>query len=319
MGWTDGLAFGGSDLDRAAHLRADPDGMAALHGQGLTLTLWHGKPLVEGEGAPALVWLPAGHPVLEGADAPVFLGMTGNAPRFAQDLRRWDPGAGEAGFAADFLDASRQRHPRAPDGAEFRELRGVMTGLTASDAELAATAKALIGWHTSHGFCAACGAASVVSHAGWQRACPSCHAHHFPRTDPVVIMLVVRGARVLVGRSPGWPAGMYSCLAGFVEPGETAEAAVRREVLEETAVRVGDVRYVTSQPWPFPASLMMGFVAEAESEAITLDPVELEDARWVPKAEMMDAMSGTHPTMTAARKGAIAHHLIRGWLSGRIG
>lgn len=151
--------------------------------------------------------------------------------------------------------------------------------------------------------------------AGWQRTCPSCHAHHFPRTDPVVIMLITRGDQVLMGRSPGWPRGMFSLLAGFVEPGETLEAAVRREVFEEAGVHVGAVSYLASQPWPFPASLMFGCHGEATSEQITIDPSEIEHAMWVSRDEMQDAFEGKHPVLLPARKGAIAHFLLENWLA----
>jgi NAD+ diphosphatase len=181
-----------------------------------------------------------------------------------------------------------------------------------------ATAKALLHWHRVHGFCAACGARSDLSHGGWQRSCPACGAQHFPRTDPVVIMLVTRGNSVLLGRSPGWPEGMYSLLAGFIEPGETLEAAVRREVKEESGIDCGAVGYLASQPWPFPASLMLGARAEALSEAITIDPDELEDALWVSREEMVTVMAGLHPTIKPTRKGAIAHFILENWLADRL-
>ena len=148
--------------------------------------------------------------------------------------------------------------------------------------------------------------------------CPACGAQHFPRTDPVVIMLITRGNSTLLGRSPGWPEGMYSCLAGFVEPGETIEAAVRREVFEEAGIRVGDVGYVASQPWPFPASLMFGCHGEALDEQIIIDPAELEDARWVTREEVADAFAGNRHDLLPARKGAIAHFLLRNWLANRL-
>ena len=154
--------------------------------------------------------------------------------------------------------------------------------------------------------------------AGWQRNCPSCGAQHFPRTDPVVIMLVTHGNRALLGRSPGWPEGMYSCLAGFVEPGETLEAAVRREVLEEAGIRIGTVRYLASQPWPFPASLMIGCAAEALTDTITRDPAELEDAIWITREEALATLSGERPDILPARKGAIAHFLLSNWLADRL-
>jgi NAD+ diphosphatase len=307
------MTFGGSGLNRAAELRADPSQiMALLQNGGRVLPIWRGKPLVVA-GA-ALCWLEPGHPALAHGRAPVFLGLDDGTPRFAQDISDWSPEAGAEAVEAGFFDPSQQFHPSLPNDHAFAELRGVMVQLLARDAELVATAKAVLHWHRSHGFCAVCGGPSEVTHAGWQSKCTKCAAHHFPRTDPVVIMLVVRGDNVLLGRSPGWPEGMYSCLAGFVEPGETVEAAVRREVAEETGIAVGKVSYVASQPWPFPASLMMGFAGEALDDKITIDPAELEDALWLSRAQMADVMAGNHPGIKPARKGAIAHFLIQDWL-----
>ena len=310
------MAFADSGLDRAAHLRGDAAALADLAARGRILPLWRGKPLIrEGHAAG---WLAAGHPALALGEAPVFLGLDDGQAVFAQDISDWAPEAGAEAVEAGFFDASDQRHPSLPDTWAFRELRGVMLALTAREAELAATARAVTGWHRSHRFCSVCGAPSAPVQGGWQRRCTACAAHHFPRTDPVVIMLVTRGDRALVGRSPGWPAGMYSCLAGFVEPGETVEAAVRREVAEEAGLRIGAVRYHASQPWPFPASLMLGCVAEAETEAIALDPAELEDARWIDRAAMVTVMEGLDPAIRPARRGAIAHSLIRDWLADRL-
>jgi NAD+ diphosphatase len=304
---------------RAAHLRGDAAGIAGLLASGRILPFWRGKPLVDGDVAGqapvTLAHVGAGHPVLSGGGAPpVFLGLDDGQATFAQDISHWQPA--DAPAAADsFLDTSAQAHPDLPPTQTFRELRGLLAALTPRQAELAATARALLTWHQSHGFCAACGAASLPAQAGWQRDCPACGTHHFPRTDPVVIMLVTRGNSVLLGRSPGWPDGMYSCLAGFVEPGETIEAAVRRETLEEAGISVGAVRYLASQPWPFPASLMIGCQAEALDDRITIDPAELEQAVWVTREEMVSVMAGTHPAIKPARKGAIAHFLIANWLA----
>jgi NAD+ diphosphatase len=311
------LTFDTSGLERAAELRSDPDRMAAMLADGGTvLPIWRGKPLVAQEGG--LAWLPKGHPALAHGTEPLFLGMDDGVARFAQDISDWSPEAGAEAVEAGFFDASLQSHPSLPDSHVFAELRGVMLQLSVRDAELAATAKAVLHWHRSHRFCSVCGEPSKPINAGWQRQCPSCAASHFPRTDPVVIMLVTRGNDLLLGRSSPWPEGMYSCLAGFVEPGETIEAAVRREVAEETGISVGAVRYVASQPWPFPASLMMGFAAEAETTEITLDPAELEDALWVSREDMVTVMAGGHPKIKPARKGAIAYYLITEWLSGRL-
>ena len=221
----------------------------------------------------------------------------------------------DAAALGAFLDPSEQHHPALPETQVFAELRRVMTWLDARDAELAATGKAILTWHGAHGFCAKCGAATAIASAGWQRNCSACGTSHFPRTDPVVIMLITQGNSVLMGRSPGWPQGMYSLLAGFVEPGETLEAAVRREVFEEAGVTVGAVNYLSSQPWPFPASLMFGCEGQATSREITIDPVEIEDALWITREEMMEIFAGNHASILPARKGAIAHFLLENWLA----
>jgi NAD+ diphosphatase len=309
------VTFGGSGLDRAAALRKDAAALDMAYQAGTVLPVWRGKPLMAGN-RPG--WLVPGHPALAHAGASVFLGLDDGVARFAADISDWSPEAGAEAVEAGFFDPSVQRHPALDDVHGFVELRGVMTQLDPRDAELVATAKALLQWHRSHGFCAACGAASDISQGGWQRSCPACGAQHFPRTDPVVIMLVTHGNSVLLGRSPGWPEGMYSLLAGFVEPGETMEAAVRREVLEETGVRCGPVSYLASQPWPFPASLMIGARTEALGTALMIDPEEIEQARWVTREELISAFAGLHPEIKPARNGAIAHFILRNWLADRL-
>ncbi|MFW2588751.1 NAD(+) diphosphatase [Sagittula sp. SSi028] len=308
------VTFGGSGLDRAAEIRGDAQ---ALAGPGETIVMWRGKPLVN-DSADRVLRLPMDHPIL--ADAvgpPVLLGRDDGGLIWASDVSSWAPEDLDAETLGGFADPSEQIHPACPQG-RFAELRRVMTALTPRDAELAATAKAVQGWHVSHRFCARCGAQSDMAMAGWERHCAACGGKHFPRTDPVVIMLITRGNSCLVGRSPGWPEGMYSCLAGFVEPGETIEAAVRREVFEESGVRVGPVRYLASQPWAFPSSLMIGCHGEALSEEITLDPAELEDARWLTREELFEVTAGNRPDILPARKGAIAHFLLHNWLADRL-
>lgn len=302
------LAFSGGGLDRAADRRGGNDWQEGA----LVLPVWRGKVCLEGE---RLARLAPGHAALAEGTGLVLLGLDGGQAFAAQDISAWMPPS--LPETQMFFDPTEQVHPDLPQ-ARFVELRGVMSRLSPLEAELAATARALTGWHASHRFCAACGQPSEPRQSGWQCVCPACSAAHFPRTDPVVIMLVVRGDHALIGRSPGWPEEMYSCLAGFIEPGETVEAAVRREVFEETRVRVGPVRYATSQPWPFPSSLMLGMVGEAESDGITLDPAELEDARWVSRDEMALVMAGTHPVLKAPRAGAIAGWLIGQWVAGRL-
>ncbi|MET0429115.1 MAG: NAD(+) diphosphatase [Microvirga sp.] len=206
---------------------------------------------------------------------------------------------------------------------EFRvsDLRGITAegAVAAEELGLLATAKSVLAWHRRNGFCANCGTATEVKAGGFRRECQACGIHHFPRTDPVVIMLVHRGHTCLIGRGPHFPGTMYSCLAGFVEPGETIEDAVRRETLEESGIVVGAVGYRASQPWPFPSSLMIGCVAEAISDEITIDPLELADARWVTRAELRDMFDACHPEgITAPQPLAIAHLLLRDFLDGTV-
>lgn len=175
-------------------------------------------------------------------------------------------------------------------------------------------AKALLFWHRRHRFCAHCGERSSLSSAGWRRDCPGCGAQHFPRTDPVAIMLAVRGDHCLLGRQVRFAPGVVSCLAGFIEPGETMEDAVRRELFEEAGIHVGAVRYLASQPWAFPSSLMIGCIAESTTEELVVDTEELELVRWFSRAETRAILAGTHPEgFTCPPPIAIAHHLIRAW------
>jgi NAD+ diphosphatase len=317
------VTFGGSQLNRAAELRAEPDKLeAARRADGArSIVFWRGKPLAVWDFSrnADLARLPMDHPILaEATQPPLFLGLEGEDAIFAHDISGWAPDDLEQAQLDSFLDRSEQHHPSVPENMLFSELRGIMTRLTARDAELAATARSLFSWHRSHRFCAMCGTQSDMAMAGWQRNCPSCAGQHFPRTDPVVIMLITHGNDVLMGRSPGWPEGMYSLLAGFVEPGETLEAAVRREVLEESGISVGPVSYLASQPWAFPSSLMFGCRGSATSRDIQIDPNEIEDARWFSREEIMQAFAGQHPMLMPARKGAIAQFLLRNWLADRL-
>lgn len=313
------VTFGGGALARHAELRGNVRKQAELLADpaARTLAIWRGKPLFElANERCAPGWLMTGDRVLAQAGPPVFLGLAGG-PRFAVDLSMWEPDS-LPDTLTDFFDPSEQRHPDLPETARFAELRGTMTRLSPLDAELIASAKAVLGWHATHRFCARCGSESTMSMAGWQRDCPACKAHHFPRTDPVVIMLITRGNSVLLGRSPGWPEGMFSLLAGFVEPGEGIEAAVRREVFEESGIRVGAVSYLSSQPWPFPASLMFGCRGEALDDTISVDPEEIEEALWLSREEMIRVFAGEHPRIRAPRQGAIAGFLLSNWVADRL-
>ncbi|MEL7149266.1 MAG: NAD(+) diphosphatase [Pseudomonadota bacterium] len=308
------VMFGGSGLDRAAALRSDPAKIAELRSKGGVVPLWRGKPLLDSESRQP-VFLPQDHRVFDVAqEDALFLGFDEGVPRFARDVSAFDA-VSDMETVGHFSDPSEQHHPDLPGTQVFAELRANMAMLTPRAAELLASGKALLEWHRTHRFCARCGSPSDMTEAGWQRKCTVCKAVHFPRTDPVVIMLITKGNAVLMGRSHHWPDGMYSLLAGFVEPGETIEAAVRRETFEEAGVHVGEVRYLASQPWPFPNSLMFGCQGLATTSEIEIDPVEIEDAHWVTREDMMAATAGHRPDMKPARKGSIARFLIEKWLA----
>ncbi len=317
------LGFAGGGLDRHAERRREADTLADAP-DARVLAMWQGRPMVQGHSdAPILAWRPMSATLPgTGVGDRVYLGDAGDGPLFAVDISDWTPPEGVLpdlgpGRAGEDLSAPPGLQA-AENDARFADLRALVSRLSPLDAEVAATARGILEWHRTHGFCAACGQASMLAEGGWQRRCPDCGRAHFPRTDPVVIMLVTKGNRVLLGRSPGWPEGFYSLLAGFMEPGETVEAAVRREVAEETGVETGTVRLLNSQPWPFPASLMIGCIAAATSEEIRLDPEELDDALWVSREELLAIFAGTHPTIVTPRRGAIAAHLLHLWLADRL-
>ncbi|HUF56875.1 MAG TPA: NAD(+) diphosphatase [Thermohalobaculum sp.] len=301
---TDRVVFsaGGDALDRASHLRADAGRL--LDDGGLVLPLCEGRVLIDLEAAgPRLGWRGARDAGLEAAAGPPpFLGLLDGRARFCADLG---------------LDGTVARQAFAP--AKFIDLRSIAGELAPPEAAAAAAARAVLGWHATHPCCARCGAATGVVDAGWRRRCPACGAFHFPRTDPVVIMLILDGEDVLLGRQSAWPEGLYSLLAGFMEPGETIEEAVRRETREEAAIEVGEVRYLGCQPWPFPTTLMIGCLGRALGREITRDPAELEDARWVGRDEMARVLAGAHAEMRPARVDAIARTILEAWVAGEVG
>lgn len=311
------VTFAGSFLDRADRLRSD----AAWQDQrradpaSRVSPFWRGKPLFDltPEG-PRLAWLSATDPLILDCPEPVvFMGLDeAGTAHFAADVSYIAP---PDMAPAEFVD---RRTLDLSETRKFIDLRAIMGEIDHRDAGIAAAAKGIFEWRLTHGFCANCGSRNAVSHAGWRFDCPGCGRQHFPRTDPVVIMLILDGDRVLLGRQSNWDPRMYSLLAGFMEPGETVEEAVRREVMEEAGITVGEVRYVTSQPWPFPASLMIGCAGRAESSDIVMDPNELEDALWASKAEIAEALAGRHETIAPARKGAVAQVILRAWVDGVV-
>lgn len=320
------VTFAGGMRDRADRLRGDAAALARLAAapESRVLPLWRGKPLFDLSGPrPALGWLPLdAPPMAHAAEEPVLLGLeppeSGGAARFTADISGWIDPEHPDGPPRSFSDPTRQSHPDLPETLKFIDLRAIMGELDGPVAADAATARGVLEWHRTHRFCARCGARSEIDGAGWRRRCDSCGGMHFPRTDPVVIMLVVREGRALLGRQPQWPERMFSLLAGFMEPGETPEGATRREVMEEAGVPVGRVRYLCAQPWPFPASLMIATAGEALDDRLEIDPSELESARWLTREEMRASLAGDHPEVAAARKGAVARTVLEAWAEGRI-
>jgi NAD+ diphosphatase len=298
--------FAGNPLDRVSQRRQDAGWVASLLDDPQTrlLPLRELKPLVRDGAAPALDWQQVA-PWREAIDAGAALILLGI-------------GDDRAHFA---LDATAAAIPEASSGASV-DVRSLAAAIPGPDAAILAEARSLLDWHARHGFCAQCGTASAIDAAGWGRRCPNCRAHHYPRVDPVVIMLAVSGERCLLGRGRRRVGARFSCLAGFMEPGETIEEAVRREVLEESGIRVGRVRYLASQPWPFPSTLMMGLLAEALSEEIRIDPEEIAEARWFERAEvraMVERSRSDEPIpglATLPPPLAIGHQLARRWAFG---
>jgi NAD+ diphosphatase len=291
------IAFAGSRLDRADHVRSDPEALRRLLTPRARLLRLNGlDPVMTGEGT--LDWSSLAE---AGADSDlVFLGLGGEGRGHFAEVPVTVPGGGpHAGHAS----------------------WSAMAVLGAEELAIYGTARSLVGWHMRHRFCAVCGAPTALAKGGWQRTCTNatCNAEHFPRVDPVTIMLVEHGGSLLLGRQPRFPAGRYSALAGFVEPGETIEEAVAREVLEEAGIAVRDVRYVASQPWPYPSSLMIACHSFADNPAITIDETELDDARWFTREEVeeaMDAIGRDEPgrAFGAPPPSAVAHVLLRWWL-----
>ncbi len=278
--------FSGDGLDRADHLRADPVAIMALlcDVEARELEWDNGAPAIDEHGK--LIWAPVA------ADPPLFLGFNGHSPCFSS----------------------------LPDGNVPIDARAhfqLLSLLDVAEAPTFAAALSLANWHRRHGHCSVCGQPTEANRGGWSRTCSACGAEHYPRVDPVVIMLAEHDGRLLLGRQPHYPEGRYSALAGFVEPGESIEAAVARELNEEAGIAVRDVRYLTSQPWPFPSSLMIGAHASAVDDSLTIDTNELDDARWFTRDEVLAALAhdGAAPFQPPPRS-AIARTLLELWVDG---
>lgn len=289
-------AFARSPLDRAGHLRGDGAWQAkALASPESRLALLHRLRVfvTQVDGATGTGWLSGG---AQAAVAPAFVLFLGLDAE------------GRPHFALDVTDADAMG-----DLGRFEELRALAAVLPHDDLAMLGCARAVFEWHAKNQFCATCGSASIVVEAGWKRQCPSCGREHFPRVDPVVIMLPVHGEACLLGRQRGWPRGMMSALAGFIEPGETIEEAVARETQEEAGLQVHAVHLHSTQPWPFPHSLMIGAICEVAARDLKIDEAELESARWFTRDEARALIAGVHEGCFCPPPFAIAHQLLKHW------
>ena len=293
--------FAGNPLDRAEYLRRDPEWLAAREQDPASrlLPLRQLDVLLEGEDPAGLAWVSGD--AAAGVEGPRFLlGLRDEVAHFAVDV------------AGDGDDLTRG------DERRFVDVRTAATLLSAEDAGISAQARAQVDWHARHGFCSVCGSPTKALRGGQQRTCGSCGADHFPRTDPVIIVVVTDGERCLLGQSHGRLSQMrmFSALAGFMDQAESIEEAVRREVAEEAGIRVGAVRYHSSQPWPFPSSLMIGCHADALTTDLRPDDVEMQAVEWFERATVQRALAGEDAELRVPASFAIAHHLIRAWAQG---
>jgi NAD+ diphosphatase len=296
--------FAGNPLDRVSDRRPDAEWLQRqlASESGRAVALWNGKVLVIPTASgfePA--WL-AGRLVSElagGAERMLFLGLDSEGPVFAVDLEG----------AADPADGALEGLGR------FEDLRMIATRLASDDAAILATAKGMFEWRRRHRHCAVCGEPTRPADGGWKRVCEACESEHFPRTDPVVIMLPHHAGRCMLGRQGMWPKGMYSALAGFMEPGEAIEEACARELSEEAGLKTLKVRYHSSQPWPWPSCLMIGLLAEVEDDEGAPDQTELEEVRWFTRDEARALLAGTLDGVNSPTPMAIAHQLIKAWIA----
>jgi len=304
------IPFAGNPLNRASEKRTDTNWIESKRRDpsSLIFPMWRLQPFLLGseKAAPPLDLCLVNPEIADslGLDdaISVFLGLDGEQAVFALDISE--------------IANPTKTGPLAGLG-HFRDARMAGSMVSIEHAAIIAQAKAMIDWHQRHGFCPKCGTPTKIMDAGYRRLCGECKAEHFPRVDPVVIMLATHEEACLVGRGKLFPSGMFSALAGFVEPGETIEEAVRRELMEEASVKVGEVTYYATQPWPFPSSLMIGCFAKAESRDVKADESELAEVRWVERSVARELIEGKRMDgIQVPPPIAIAHHLIRAWALG---
>ena len=296
--------FAGNPMDRADALRRDPEWLAGAVNDPSSRFLAFSRlnVLTQDDNGVELMWLSTAQFAALGCDAPpIFLGLNDEIAHFAADVSKIDDPLAQLGDI----------------GGQFRDCRMAAMALPQEQTGIVAQARSQVDWHARHGFCSVCGVPTQPERGGHVRRCDSCGAEHFPRTDPVAIMLIIDGDRCLLGQPAGRFAGtgLYTALAGFIDQGESIEEAVRREVREEAGIEVGEVRYHSSQPWPFPSSLMIGCHGTANSTDIVIDDQELADVAWFTRDDVAQALAGDTTRMQVPGPIAIAHHLIRAWVA----
>lgn len=289
------MPFAGSEIDECEHKRSQAELEAFLNSPNSRAILFdQGRPAIKPNGGLKLV-LPKDLVGQNIADpGPLFMGTWEDTPLFAFHIQREN----------DITEAE-----------SFQDMRVIAAQLSPNELAIAGRAKSLLEWHASHTFCAKCGQQSTSQRGGTSRKCQSCGTDHFPRVNPVTIMLVVKGDQCLLGRGHGWPEGAFSALAGFISPGETIEEGCAREVFEEVGLRVEKQRYIFSQPWPFPSQLMIGLICETQETELTIDKNEIEDARWFSKEEIEAVFAKRSDVFKRPPRFTIAHQLLRHWLS----
>jgi NAD+ diphosphatase len=309
-------AFTGNPLDRAEHVRHDPEILASQmqrtearfmlfapasgeQTSAVRVNIDHETRCLTSESG-EIIWRTHAQCAALTVTTSVFLGLENGEPRYAHML------------AAESEQRALEDSSLA---CKFRDARSIAHQLGhRPELGILAQAKSMLSWHENHRYCSKCGEPSAVAKAGYERICNACETHHFPRTDPVVIMLVRRGNQALVGRGVGWAPGAFSALAGYMEPGESIEEATAREVFEEVGLRTVRVEYRASQPWPWPSTLMIGVEAWVEAGDLKLDPAEIAEAVWITKEDVRASMRGEHPHRLMPSSYAIAHSLVRDWL-----
>lgn len=316
----DRILFNSGLIQRCPEIHENPDQISKLlssNSKSKIIPFWQEKPLVLTDGQ--LCWLNPNHKLFSRCKTTVFLGFHNGLARFASSVSDQLVGCESEMALGNIQDDSTLIHPEAPKNTKFLSLRSVMSNLSAENAEFAAIAKILLNWHDTHLYCPKCGEPVVMTAAGWQQYCRKCQIQYFCRTNPVVIMLVTFRNSVLLARSKFWPKRMHSLIAGFVDVGETIESAISRESNEEVGIEVSNIRYLASQPWPFPSSLMIGFSAQAKNDKLRIDYNELENAQWVSRERMLKIFTGMDDEITQPRQGTIAEHMLMIWLQGRTG